>query len=226
MWYDVKKREVRPMPNVLRIGCGTVNCYLISRGRDAVLVDTGGIRHRQKILDACNPFHMRLLVLTHGHVDHVQNTAFLADALQIPVAMHADDIGLLSDQFSQPLAARGVFGRVMRALSLRSFRTEPLPQFTPDILLRDGDLLDGYGIPARILGLPGHTRGSIGLDIMGRDLIVGDALMHLGPPAPAPLYYDRTQLLQSARVITALGARRVYFGHGLPTNNRNWVRSA
>ena len=63
---------------IQRICCGNVNCYIVADGKTAVLVDTGREKFRQKVLDACQEFDMRLLVLTHGHVDHVQNAAFLA----------------------------------------------------------------------------------------------------------------------------------------------------
>ena len=39
---------------------------------------------------------MRLLILTHGHIDHAQNAAFLSKELNIPIAMHKDDVDLIS----------------------------------------------------------------------------------------------------------------------------------
>ena len=72
---------------VQRICCGNVNCYIISNGKDAILADTGGEKYRQKIIKACKPYDVRLLVLTHGHVDHIQNAAFLSSALGCPIAM-------------------------------------------------------------------------------------------------------------------------------------------
>lgn len=38
---------------IRRIPCGNVNCYLIVQEQDAVLVDTGRAKHRQKVLAAC-----------------------------------------------------------------------------------------------------------------------------------------------------------------------------
>ena len=97
---------------VHRIHCGNGNCYLISNGTDAVLVDTGREKYWQKVLNACRPYRVRLLVLTHGHVDHVQNAAFLSSALECPVAMHRADLPLLSDQMAQSLSAHGILGKI------------------------------------------------------------------------------------------------------------------
>ena len=39
------------------------------------------------------------------------------------------------------------------------------------------DSLESYGVMASVLELPGHTEGSIALDVEGKSIIVGDALM-------------------------------------------------
>lgn len=209
---------------IQRICCGNVNCYLISNGKTGILVDTGRKKYRQKILDALKPYDVRLLVLTHGHVDHIQNAAFLSDALGCPVAMHEADIPLIGDNMLQPLKAQGILGKIVLSESIKSFRKAQIPFFTPDISLKEGDSLEAYGIPARIISLPGHTQGSIGIDIMEKELIVGDALMNMFYPTASMLYNDRDMMLQSADKISSLGKRQIYFGHGKPKKNRNTWR--
>ena len=103
------------------------------------------------------------------------------------------------------------------------------------VWLEDGDRLDEYGVPARVLALPGHTAGSIGLDLpegrplggagpdwAGGQTLVGDALMNMGRPGLSLLYEDREALAESGRVIAGLGERRIWFGHGGPVGNRVW----
>lgn len=201
---------------IQRICCKNVNCYIVSNGKDAILVDTGRKKCRERILNACRPYNVRLLVLTHGHVDHVQNAAFLSEAFGCPVAMSEADVPLLSDNMLQPLKAQGIFGKLLLAASVRSFQKDEIPLFTPDIFLRDGDSLEAYGILAKVISLPGHTKGSVGIDIMGKDLIVGDALMNMVYPAASMLYHDEAAMRQSTDKISRLGERRIYFGHGKP----------
>lgn len=201
---------------VQRISCGNVNCYIVANGENAILVDTGREKYRQKVLDACRPYNVRLLILTHGHVDHVQNAAFLSEALECPAAMNEADIPLLDDNMQQPLAAHGILGEIVLRESIKSFQKDKIPAFIPDISLEDGYPLDEYGIPARIISLPGHTKGSIGIDVMEKELIVGDALMNMFYPTVSMLYHDRNAMLQSADRISGLGKRRIYFGHGKP----------
>ncbi len=102
---------------VQRICCGSVNCYIVSYGKNAVLVDTGRERYRQKIWSACKPYDVRLLMLTHGHVDHVQNAAYLSNVFGCPVGMNRADIPLLKDNMLQSLSAHDLLGRVVLAAS-------------------------------------------------------------------------------------------------------------
>lgn len=212
------------MERILRIPCGNVNCYLVSNGENAILVDTCREKYRQKILDACNPFRVRLLVLTHGHVDHVQNAAFLSQKLDCPVAMHRADRSLLTDNMNQPLSAGSFLGKIVLSASIKSFKTDDIPVFSPTVFLEDGDSLHDYGFAATVVGLPGHTDGSIGLDVGGRGLIVGDALMNMFYPTVSMLYHNREIMLKSAAKIEGFGVRTIHFGHGKPVENRKWIK--
>lgn len=214
------------MEHVQRIVCGNGNCYLISNNKNAVLVDTGREKYRQTVLDACKPYQVRLLVLTHGHLDHMENAAFLSQALHIPIAMHRADLELLEDNLKQSLSAHSILGKIVLAASIKTFQiVEHIPEIVPNVFLKDGDSLDSYGVPdIKIVGLPGHTDGSIGLDVEGRDLIVGDALMNMFYPTISMLYHDREVMLQSVEKIEKIGPRTIHFGHGKPVENRKWVK--
>lgn len=48
----------------------------------------------------------------------------------------------------------------------------------------------------------------------------GDALDNWIKPAAGHLYSDRDALIKSAERIRDLGARKLYYGHGKPTENR------
>ena len=69
------------MRGIRRIPCGNVNCYLVQGEEGAVLVDTGYTGYVELLLDTCLGAGVRLIVLTHGHLDHIQNTALLMERL-------------------------------------------------------------------------------------------------------------------------------------------------
>ena len=214
---------------------GMANCYIVSQGGSAVLVDTGTAKNREAILGKCRAAGVKLIVLTHGHYDHVQNAAWLAEALGVPVAMHPADVPLLENILAEPIHAHALQGKAMAAVirlgqrpSLKNLVTRvqqnEIPLFTPDIELADGFSLEAYGIDAKVIALPGHTRGSIGL-LAGGDLLAGDALMHIAKPGRAAHYVDRAAMEASASKIAALGDIMVWFGHGRPVRNRGWQES-
>ena len=91
------------------------------------------------------------------------------------------------------------------------------------IYLKNGDDLSEYGIAAKVVELPGHTKGSIGVEIED-NLFVGDALMNMFYPTVSMLYVDEQEILLSAKYISELGEKTIYFGHGKSKRNREWVK--
>ena len=209
------------MHKITRIRCGSGNCFCVEEDASAILIDTSVARYRDKIMAACAGKNIRLVVLTHGHVDHVQNAAYLSKALNAPVAMHKADLGLIQNNREQPLSADKFLGKLLLAFVSKSMAAVIEP-FEPEVLLREGDSLDGYGVRAAVVGLPGHTKGSIGIRIGDSDLFVGDALMNLLSPSKSLLYGDRAEMRKSAAKISALKAATIHFGHGKSVANREW----
>jgi glyoxylase-like metal-dependent hydrolase (beta-lactamase superfamily II) len=135
------------------------NCHvLVDERRRAVVIDTGFIGHRQKFerlfarLDL-RPTDVEAIILTHGHLDHTGNLAWLKAWTGAPV-------------FAHPLEQRHIDGvypyrgltRVcgaMEALGRVISRYRPASIDRP---LADGEELPWWG-GLRVLFLPGHTMG-------------------------------------------------------------------
>lgn len=211
------------MVKIHRIAGGNVNCYIVADNDKAILIDTGRKKYREKILEKCKEFHVSLIVLTHGHMDHCQNAAYLANALHIPIAMNKKDMNLIPDNRKQALLAKTILGKIVLSVSLSSFEQDSLEVFEPTIYLKNGDDLSDYGVDAKVVELPGHTKGSIGVEIED-NLFVGDALMNMFYPTVSMLYEDEREMLSSAKYISELGDKIIYFGHGKPKRNREWVK--
>lgn len=212
------------MVNIHRISAGNVNCYIVVGKDKAILIDTGRKKYREKILDKCKEYHVSLIVLTHGHMDHCQNAAYLANALNIPVAMSKKDFNMIPDNRKQKMSAKTLLGKIVLLVSLSSFEKDTLDIFEPMLYLQDGDNLNEYGVDAKVVELPGHTEGSIGLEIEGDKLFVGDALMNMFYPTISMLYTDKDKMLESAKRIGEMGVKTIYFGHGKQKRNRKWVK--
>ena len=205
---------------VHRIQCGTDNCYLVTNGNNAILVDTGSAAGYEKVLAECSPYTMKLIVLTHVHFDHAENAARLAKHFGIPVAVHQADLELFDSYDRQPLMSYGLVGRVVLGLSLNDLRNRKVEKPEKLIYVKEREDLSPYGIDAKVMELPGHTAGSVGIDVAGKDLLVGDALDNWIRPATGHLYSDLDALRKSAERIKSLGERTLHYGHGKATANR------
>lgn len=208
------------MSTVTWIKCKTDNCYLVSNGKDAFLVDTGSAICYDKVLTECSKYNVKLIVLTHTHFDHAENAAKLSKHFGIPVACHEADVELFESFDKQPMESYGIVGKVVLGTSLKVLRQTKVEKPDNLIFIKDGDDLSAYGFDAKIIGLPGHTKGSIGVDVEGTHLLVGDELDNWISPATGHLYNDLDAIKNSADKIVKLGERTLYYGHGKPTKNK------
>lgn len=207
------------MTEIKRIKGGTDNCYLITDGSKAILVDTASKQCLDQVIAECDKYEMKLIVLTHVHFDHAENAAELSRRYGVPVAIHPKDEELFESFDRQPLNSSGLVGRAVLGLSLKVLKNTPLELPDNLIFVGEGEDLSAYGFNARVIELPGHTLGSIGVDVEEKNLIVGDALDNWLRPGVGHLFYDRDAIEKSAEKIRALGDRTIWYGHGKPTRN-------
>ena len=208
------------MTQIHWIKCKTDNCYVVENGSDAILVDTGSAICYDKVLEECSKYNMKLIVLTHVHFDHAENAAKRSKHFNIPVACHEADVELFESFDKQPMESYGIVGKVVLDTSLKVLRNTKVEKPENLIFIKDGDDLSAYGFDAKIIGMPGHTKGSIGVDVEGTHLLVGDELDNWISPATGHLYNDLDAIKNSADKIVKLGERTLYYGHGKPTKNK------
>lgn len=142
---------------------------------------------------------IKLIVLTHGHIDHIDALKQVKEATRAEAAIHADDV---------PLLQRKSPGLI--------FGSSPAPP--PDRLLKGGDSLDFSGGHFLVLHTPGHSAGSICL--MGHGVVFsGDTLFNYGIgrydlPGGS---YDQIMNSIHTKLMVLPDDTIVYPGHGLDT---------
>lgn len=229
---------------IIRIDLGNVNCYLLKQDNNFILFDTGGCTifdkkptNKRDILikklnqSGCKPGNLKLIILTHGDFDHTFNAKHIRDHYNAPIAIHPNDLKLvqnpnikmLNDSVDLSHYSKFIFKIIIFLMKskiknifhhvITNFET-----FTPDLLINESFNLMDYGFNGKVLHLPGHTDGSIGIVIDNRHIIVGDTMTSIMKPSIAPNAMDFNTLEKSIQIIKDLNIEFVYPGHGKSFN--------
>ena len=218
---------------------GMVNCHLLVADGGCVLVDTGLPGSAHKIgaaLEAAGRgfSDVRLIVVTHAHVDHAGAAAELRALTGAPILAHAGDLDYYERRKPMTYCDTGWAGR----LFLRTrVPLEVYEAFTPDILLHEGQVLDlaPYGIDGVARHTPGHTAGSISLQLADGDMMVGDLLasgvliggmVRTGHAIRPPFEDDPQQVGRELETLLKAGGQRFHMGHGGPLDAAEVARHA
>jgi hydroxyacylglutathione hydrolase len=216
---------------IVQIDAGQVNVFLLRGAGGDVLVDAGNPGSEERILKrlaarGVTPDDLRLILITHGHLDHFGSAAALREQSGAAVAVHALDADALRQGVHQPDSLKPsnrLVGCVMRVMRVMQRFAAPGPSlgFEPDIVFTDPFRLDEYGVAGRVIPTPGHTPGSVSVRLDSGDLILGDSVMGqmlglIRRPGPPLVAWDLARNRESVRQVMALGPRRIYVGHGGP----------
>ncbi len=204
---------------VISIRSFVSNCYLVASAEGYFLVDTGIAFRRGHLKNAlhkagCHPGDLKLIIVTHADFDHTGNCAWLTKHYGARTAAHADESHALETgrMMASRKNSRGAFARALLAVMGKLIFTP----FKPDLLLKDGDALNQYGLDARVIHLPGHTTGHIGILTAGGDLFCGDLLDNGKRPEKFSLVDDDDAMNASIARLKEYTVKTVYPGHGLP----------
>ena len=198
-----------------------VNCYLVKTGSGHILIDTGWPFKRaglDKELEnaGCKPGSLELIILTHGDFDHSGNAAYLRDKYGARIAMHHRESEMVEKgDMILSRKDRSILKRIVMGGIKLYGRLSKFDRFKPDLCIDEESDLSGYGFDARVVDLPGHSIGSIGILTGDGDLFCGDLVMH-DRPALHSLTDDAADLRASAEKVISLGVKTVYPGHGSP----------
>ncbi len=219
------------IPNsISRIDLEKVNCYLVETEEGFILIDTGFTKSRLAIDEfllniGITPENhkLKLILLTHGDFDHTGNAKFLKEKYGSKIALHEDDIGMVEHGDISWNRGMNVFMRMMGKIMtvILGMQLKKEDRFVPDIILENEQKLHEAGLSARIVTLPGHSKGSIGVLTEDGDFFSGDVLENTDKPGPASMVSDSNALEQSIEKIKSLEFNYVYPGHGKPFEKKS-----
>jgi hydroxyacylglutathione hydrolase len=197
----------------------TVNCYLVNNGEKFALIDTGRSAKRREIEKeiesaGCRPGDLKLILLTHGDFDHCGNAAYFREKFDTKIAMHSDDSGMV--EYGDMTWNRKKPNVIIRTLFGLFINLNEADRFKPDIYIEDGDDLSDYEFEAKVIHIPGHSRGSVGFLTAAGDLYCGDLLANTDKPDIWSIIDDQAAADASIDKLKQIEIGTVYPGHGDP----------
>lgn len=148
---------------ILPVGLLQCNCSVFGdeTSREGLVVDPGDqIDDVLEIIER-HGLHLKAIIITHAHIDHIGGAQKLKQATGAPVYMNLNDMELQKG-LDRQAAWLGV---------------EPPEPVAIDAPARDGDRLLVGATELLVLHTPGHTQGSISLWIPAEEkLVAGDTL--------------------------------------------------
>ena len=182
--------------SVMPLGELGANCYLVAdpAAGCCAVVDPGADGGAVAAAAEGMGLTIALILLTHGHFDHVGGVAELHRTTGAPVYLHPGDLTLPAPLTGGPLTDTDSY--------------------------EEGDVLHAGGLSFQVLETPGHSPGSTRDLVFGRRRRPGT--LHRRHPVPGQLRPDRFPRRQLRRYPafpaqagpTAGGIFRIFPGHG------------
>jgi glyoxylase-like metal-dependent hydrolase (beta-lactamase superfamily II) len=164
------------------------NVWLVGDEDEVLVIDAA--HHHEPIVDAIAGRFVVAIVATHGHNDHINAAAALADATGAPVLLHPDDAEL--------------WGHVY-------------PDRHWDHDLQDGAVLEAGPHALEVRHTPGHTPGGVCLwDEAAGVVFSADTLFKGGPGATGRSFSSFPMIIESIRtkLLSLPPDTVVHTGHG------------
>lgn len=192
--------------------------YLWTTEHYNVFIDAGLASGTERKLPALHNGRENVLLLTHGHWDHVGCNA-ITQRLGGKVLAHAGDKKHLEDYSWH---WEGLFGQFAQDFDLPPARkttfwdsvAEPV---TPDRLVEDGEVLAFDELRFRVIAIPGHSPGSVCYLEEGSGILFsGDGIMGNGFFTGTPQIADYEAYISSMERLKALHITQVITDHTDP----------
>ena len=208
---------------------GRSNAFLISRGNNHVLVDTGRTSSWKKLnqkLDSLTDGNgLKAIVLTHTHFDHVENAAALKEKYPSKIIVQRNEADYLR-QGNTPLpGGTNILTKFLVVVeksgvgrSLVRYNYRPAD---PDVEVDGTFCLNEFGIDAHVIHTPGHSPGSLSVVVNDEVALVGDTVFGVFRGSVFPPFADDTSvLIESWDKLLKTGAMIFLPGHGVERSRK------
>lgn len=193
--------------------------FLIDDGKTAILYDTGfgftGEKLADNIKKVLGDRPLDYIFLTHSHYDHALGTPYVTRAYP--------GVQVVAGQYAAAIFCRGSAIATMRQLDRRVAEDHGVTEYEDladalrvDIPVADGDRITCGDMVFTVVGLPGHTKCSVGYYLEENGLLLSTETLgvYFGQGIYLPSYlvgYQST--LDSIARVKALAPKRILLPH-------------
>jgi len=169
-----------------------VNIYLLETEKGLILIDTGLPKSENKLwkylIDHNLDFReIKLIIITHGHLDHIGSIKEIKEKTKAQVLIHEEDVFMLKNLVKSDIVVTGDYS------------------------------LDEFGIDGKIIHTPGHSKGSISIVVESKIAFIGDIAMRiplLSPTLNPIIADDKEENYRSWQKLIETGVETLYPSHG------------
>ncbi len=167
------------------------------------------------------PEEIRLIILTHGHWDHIGSARDIKQLTRAKVLLHHKDMHFLVEPKPTQPPGFTPWGKTLSMLLTLMSPLIHVPKFEVDIVAGDEELsLSEYGIPGRLIYTPGHSWGSVSVLLDSGEVFVGDLAMNLFPMRlnpGLPIFGDDIRMVKNNwKKLLDRDVKVIYPAHGDP----------
>lgn len=168
------------------------NVWIVGDDREVVVIDAA--HDAEAIANAVGDRHLRGILCTHAHNDHINAAVELSDATDAPIFLHPDDSMLWSAVY---------------------------PEHRFDTELRHKDSIKVGNLRLNTLHTPGHSPGGCCFHLQSEGIVFsGDTLFNGGPGATGRSFSSYDLILESIekKLLVLPPETTVHTGHGDSTS--------
>jgi len=211
--------------HIYPIPLGFDHCYLI-QDKGTIMVDGGAPKKAKEFTKAIekigiNTHDIKLIILTHGHWDHIGSAKEIKKLTGAKIALHHLEKEWLEKSLKPMPPGVTTWGNILSKIITVLLPLISIPGTNVDVVIgNEGISLDEYGIPGKVIYTPGHSSGSVSILLKTGEAFVGDMAMNKFPLRFSPglpiFAEDPVKLNESWKSLLDQGAKIIYPAHGKP----------
>ena len=217
----MKSWETKNRIRIFKVVPNKSNSYLILKGEQSYLVDTGKATSYAKMLRNMESIgfsvkNLKYLLLTHTHYDHCQLARQIIGASNCKVVVSEKGAGAIAKGFTRvpngTLFITSLIAKLGQAVWKSKFNYQA---FEADVYVEAGSDFNALGGSIRLIETPGHTADSLSILIDEEIAIVGDAMFGVFRNSVFPPFAnDVKAMVKSWGVLLDTECKLFLPGHG------------